>query len=316
MSSSEKSNRILSILSISFSLVPRCSEYLESLSFQSSGTAPHIIIPPLILPPLSLKGIKAWRSPASQYPYAISSFFAFSTSRFLEDAHKLLFTDAHIGFTGLTSPIGDPFSSVKKLFIPKTCSIPTNMFLTSFSSLETLSGSSSRFLILIISICSASWLNISLTMVNFSIDLSVFIISSRTPDDFFASSATLFEFSEADRTSSLLLLSISRKFLSFDVIVAKLSAIPSSLSPLSAKAPFISSNSSLILANSSFRTLNPSLESSIFFIMLFITSEISSAAFLDSPASFLTSSATTAKPFPASPALAASIAALRAKRLV
>jgi hypothetical protein len=40
------------------------------------------------------------------------------------------------------------------------------------------------------------------------------------------------------------------------------------------------------------------------------------AAFLDPSASFLTSSATTANPLPCSPALAASIAALRESRLV
>lgn len=43
---------------------------------------------------------------------------------------------------------------------------------------------------------------------------------------------------------------------------------------------------------------------------------ISSDEFLLCSASFLISSATTAKPFPASPALAASIAALSASKLV
>ena len=43
---------------------------------------------------------------------------------------------------------------------------------------------------------------------------------------------------------------------------------------------------------------------------------ISSDASLDSSASFLTSFATTAKPFPASPALADSIEAFSARRLV
>jgi len=43
---------------------------------------------------------------------------------------------------------------------------------------------------------------------------------------------------------------------------------------------------------------------------------IFSVASEDCPASFLTSSATTANPFPCSPALAASIAALRASRFV
>jgi len=48
------------------------------------------------------------------------------------------------------------------------------------------------------------------------------------------------------------------------------------------------------------------------FIKLFISIE----EFFDCSASFLISSATTENPFPASPALAASIAAFKAKRLV
>ena len=52
------------------------------------------------------------------------------------------------------------------------------------------------------------------------------------------------------------------------------------------------------------------------FIELSINSAVSLTACELSSASFLTSSATTANPLPASPALAASIAALRAKRFV
>jgi len=59
-----------------------------------------------------------------------------------------------------------------------------------------------------------------------------------------------------------------------------------------------------------------SLSSLVSLLIEFTSSTIFTVEAFDSSASFLISSATTLKPFPASPALAASIAALSARRLV
>ena len=93
------------------------------------------------------------------------------------------------------------------------------------------------------------------------------------------------------------------------VIISIASAIPSNFSPV---IPTLSSwDFAIFLA--SFIVLTAAFVSCI---NSSIISSISSANLPDSSASFLISSATTENPLPASPALAASMAALRANRLV
>ena len=92
--------------------------------------------------------------------------------------------------------------------------------------------------------------------------------------------------------------------------------LPSSSADISASLSFVSLTLLPCLSMISLDSLIISTASLAFFLSSSITSLISPVNLAESSASFLTSSATTAKPLPASPALAASMAAFNERRLV